>query len=518
VTGHRRLVDEEALAEQVRRALRRIRELLPSSAYTPVLFTVISPLAEGADRLVAREVLKTEGADLEVPLPLPREEYLRDFQSDESKREFDDLLSQAKEVTELGPSESREEAYQRVGRYVVDRCDVFIALWDGEPSRGQGGTAEIVEYARTRELPLFWIRTKGRYELLEELGKGIDETSFRQLDEYNRAKIAQEQFDRQVDEHRNHLLRAAKRLDANVLPLQVISERLSPFYVRADLLAMRYQNWYYILGNALFLLAAAAVAAIASQVVFAPERLELVWIEVALMLGVLLILMAGRLWRFHDRWISYRFLAERFRSAFFLGLAGLRGHREASLEHIHLSHVSEEWLRRAFGEVWSRRPQVELTESSVEDLRQFLAEAWIEDQGNFHRSAHHKYKARHVRLSRITEFLFGATVLAAGLHALGVGEHGSVGSLSLADLLILLAISMPALGAAVGGILAEREYLRNSGRYAEMVGHLEAAKRRMEPAQDLETVRTVAADAENLMLEENRDWFVVMSIHEMRAP
>jgi len=55
--------------------------------------------------------------------------------------------------------------------------------------------------------------------------------------------------------------------------------------------------------------------------------------------------------------------------------------------------------------------------------------------------------------------------------------------------------------------------MRNSGRYAGMVGHLEAAKKRMEAAQDLETVRTVAAEAENLMLEENRDWFVVMSIH-----
>ena len=73
-----------------------------------------------------------------MPLPLPREEYVRDFQSDESKREFDDLLSQAREVMELGPSESREKAYERVGHYVVDRCDVLIAVWDGQPSRGRG--------------------------------------------------------------------------------------------------------------------------------------------------------------------------------------------------------------------------------------------------------------------------------------------------------------------------------------------------------------------------------------------
>jgi len=83
--------------------------------------------------------------------------------------------------------------------------------------------------------------------------------------------------------------------------------------------------------------------------------------------------------------------------------------------------------------------------------------------------------------------------------------------------LSLLAISLPALGAAVGGILAEREYMRNSGRYGEMVEHLEATRRRMEAAQDLAALRTAAAEAENLMLEENRDWFIVMSIHEPKV-
>lgn len=341
---------------------------------------------------------------------------------------------------------------------------------------------------------------------------------FRQFDEYNRAKITQEHLEQQVSQHRNRLSVAAEGSDTSALPLQAISEWVSPFYVRADALAMHYQNWYYILSNALFLLAAAAVAAIASQVVLAPERLELVWIEVVLMLGVLAIVMAGRLWRFYDRWISYRFLAERFRSAYFLALAGLGGHREASLEHAHLRRSSEEWHWRAFGEVWSRRPRVEIAGSSVADLRQFLTKAWIEDQTSFHRSAHHKYRFRHLRLSRITELLFGATILAAGLHALGVGEHASVGSLSLSDALSLLAISLPALGAAVGGILAEREYMRNSGRYGEMVEHLEVARPRMEAAQDLEAVRRVAADAENLTLQENRDWFIVMRPHEMRAP
>ena len=514
VTGHRRLENEEALAGQVRRALQRIRELVPTSPYTPLLLTIVSPLAEGADRLVAREVLKDEQAALEAPLPLPREEYLRDFESIESKREFDSLLARAKAVTEFTPCGSREEAYERVGRYVVDRCDVLIALWDGETSRGQGGTAEIVDYARQRRLPLIWIVANGQHGIVEEVGANIGGRPLRELDEYNSGEIPQRRFEKEVERQERGRSLAAENWGVEALPVRALSGWLWPFYVRADLLAERYQTWYYALGNGLFLLAAAAVAAVASQVLFAPETPELVWIEVGLMLGLLLIVGLGRRWRLHDRWISYRFLAERFRSAFFLASAGLRGRREGGLERVYLGHSSEEWLRRAFAEVWSRRPQVETTESDVEGLRRFLAAAWIEDQIEYHRKTSRKHEMRHLRLSRATDILFGLTILAAVLHSLSIGGHESAGTLSWANLLILLAIALPALGAALSGIRAQREYLRHSERFGRMVHYLEDTKKRMEAAADLKTVRTVAAEAEDLMLEENRDWFVVMRFHD----
>jgi hypothetical protein len=80
--------------------------------------------------------------------------------------------------------------------------------------------------------------------------------------------------------------------------------------------------------------------------------------------------------------------------------------------------------------------------------------------------------------------------------------------------LIFLAISMPALGAALSGIRAEREYLRNSERYGRMVHYLEDVERRISAATNFETIRQCAAQAENLMLEENRDWFLVMKFHD----
>ena len=548
VTGHRRLDDEEALAGQVRRALERVRDLLPTSPHTQVLLTVVSPLAEGADRLVTREVLKNEGADLEVPLPLPRKEYVRDFQSGESKREFEELLSWAREVVELGPSESREEAYERVGRYVVDRCDVLIAVWDGQPSRGQGGTAEIVKYARgnevqepkslldyavgflrwcwtgtTREptsayiqrrrVPIFWIDTNGQHEIVEDLGNGINTVPFRQLDGYNCAKIASEQFEQQVDLRERELATAAERSAVRLAPVRALSDWVSPYYVRADSLAQRYQTWYYALGNAVFLLAAAAVAAAASQVLFAPQTPEFVWIEVGLMVGLVLIVILGMWWRFHDRWLSYRFLAERFRSVFFLALSGLGGQRKSGVERVSLGHPSEEWLRRAYLEVWIRRPEAAVTESDVEGLREFLVEAWIQDQIKYHEKMSRKYHGRHHRLTRATEVLFGATILAALLHVFGAAGHVSPGSLSWATLFVLLAIALPALGAAISAIRTQREYSRNSERFRRMAHYLDGISARLKTAPDMDTVREIAAEAEDLMLDENRDWFVVMRFH-----
>jgi hypothetical protein len=47
------------------------------------------------------------------------------------------------------------------GRAVVDRSSVLIAVWDGQPSRGLGGTADVVTYARQRGVPITVIWPKG---------------------------------------------------------------------------------------------------------------------------------------------------------------------------------------------------------------------------------------------------------------------------------------------------------------------------------------------------------------------
>jgi hypothetical protein len=70
VTGHRELDDPDGLRAAVRKALRGLIELLPVAPTAGLTPVVVSALAEGADRLVAEEILADPDARLEVPLPL----------------------------------------------------------------------------------------------------------------------------------------------------------------------------------------------------------------------------------------------------------------------------------------------------------------------------------------------------------------------------------------------------------------------------------------------------------------
>src|SRR5438876_1031333 len=95
VTGHRDLRDEDVLELErlVATILTRMRsDYLGGDEETPVI--VLSALAEGADRLVARVAL-AHGAWLVAPLPIPLEEYRRDFEPGIKRgniAEFDSLL------------------------------------------------------------------------------------------------------------------------------------------------------------------------------------------------------------------------------------------------------------------------------------------------------------------------------------------------------------------------------------------------------------------------------------------
>lgn len=179
VTGHRILTDMERLGEGLRSALARIEEACPGEP-----LSVLTALAEGADRLVAEQVLERPNARLVAVLPVPAADYETDFGSPESRRHFRSLLKRADEVIELPGAASREAAYDAAGRYVLEHCDVLVTLWDGRDAQGEGGTGGNVSAARRRGLPIAWVHAGNRRPGTEEptsLGEEQGRVSFENL-------------------------------------------------------------------------------------------------------------------------------------------------------------------------------------------------------------------------------------------------------------------------------------------------------------------------------------------------
>ena len=519
VTGHRRLADPAALVPGVRAAVEGVVERFLGPAAEPALL-VISALAEGADRLVAAEVLARPGATMQAVLPLPPGDYLDDFTSDASKAEFTEMLGQATSVWVARPGASRDEAYERAGRHVVDRADVLVALWDGEPSRGRGGTATVVSYARAQGVPVAWVSTSTVaapvYWYDEERAAHVAEAA-REFREYNAAPIPE--FAARARAERDRLAPAgpAGPPDSLQPACSEVAGWVTPYFVRADVLATRLERIFQLTNWTMFLAAAAAVVVVAVQVTVWPQLTWIAAAEVVLLLVLVAAPLVSRRLRVLDRWISYRFLAERLRSGYFLALAGAGDQArpgERREPPAYLSDPTEVWIERALDEITARRPPVRFGPAHVVPLRDYLSEHWIGAQIRYHENTARRQGAWDSRLFAATGVLFAITAVAAFLHLLGWGEHHDHPT-EFGLLLIVLSICVPAIGGAVHGIRTQSEFRRHCQRYQRMAGLLRQLDADLSRADSITVIHEIAADAEHLMRAENSDWFGVMRFHDV---
>jgi len=513
VTGHRLLDDGAVYAGQITEILKKITDQLPPLDNTPVVYTVLSPLAEGADRIVAKEILKQEKSHLEVVLPFEADMYVQDFKSTSSLEEFHEFLSKAKKVVTLPNGEGKEEAYARTGRYVVDNCDVLIALWDGNESAGKGGTADIVQYARTNRCPLFWVNTASKGHVVFEEGMGMNRQAYIHLEEFNSEKIKSVRIEQKTQKYKESLSNIAHETNFSSDMLSWISEKILPRFVRTDLLAEKYQMCYFKAGSWVYALAAIAVAAVTFQILFLPHMLGIAWVEVFCILGVIAIYGIGNHKKWHLKWIDYRFLAERFRSAIFLALARMNVTAMRPPRHLSLSYSSQDWMVSAFSAVWSELPKLDSSPSSgLEVQKAFLVRAWVDEQINYHRITSVQHQRRYNILLYAGNSLFGLTLLVAFFHVFHIGPA------LMNTVFGFLAITFPATAAALGAIRTHREYLRNAKRSGEMLRHLEELKKQMQTAQNPEQFFCLVREIEETMIHENEDWRVVVRFHELEPP
>ncbi|MFB7672514.1 hypothetical protein ACFC26_14005 [Kitasatospora purpeofusca] len=112
--------------------------------------TVVSCIADGPDAWIA-ELALDRGARLEVVVPAQR---YREGLPEWHHPVYDRLLRDASEQHRTGRVESDEAAHMAGSELLVGRVDRLIAVWDGLPARGFGGTADVVAHARRLGVPV----------------------------------------------------------------------------------------------------------------------------------------------------------------------------------------------------------------------------------------------------------------------------------------------------------------------------------------------------------------------------
>ncbi|SDP57547.1 hypothetical protein SAMN04487905_105285 [Actinopolyspora xinjiangensis] len=151
ITGHSSLTPRTR--EMVRAALRTtLRPHVQHGLHG------VTCLARGADQLFAHAV-RDVGGSYEVVLPA--DDYRDAKVKPDDLPEFDTLVEYATTVHIMPFSTSGRAAYQAASAHILDTVDWLVAVWDGQPSDGAGGTGDTVAAARERGLPVTVVWPEG---------------------------------------------------------------------------------------------------------------------------------------------------------------------------------------------------------------------------------------------------------------------------------------------------------------------------------------------------------------------
>lgn len=143
ITGHQERdgIDWEWVRLKIERYLARKNRIIGFSS-----------LAMGTDQLFAKAVLDHGGTLIAV---IPIDDYETYFKG-EDLAEYQRLFA-ASDPVELGSIKRDAQAFLDAGKWIVREVDRMIAVWDGEPAEGAGGTGDIVRYANSLNKPVYHI-------------------------------------------------------------------------------------------------------------------------------------------------------------------------------------------------------------------------------------------------------------------------------------------------------------------------------------------------------------------------
>ncbi len=169
-TGHRSLPDEAGSRQAIRNFLARQKESHQGIVYG------VSSAASGGDQIFAESCIEL-GIPIRILLPRPAPQFRSDF-DEASWQRTQRILNAAISVETVTGSEDQNEQYYDCGVRTVSDCQLLIALWNGLPSRGAGGTEEMIDYARKIGYPVAWIHSQtGALEWFNQYARARSESN-----------------------------------------------------------------------------------------------------------------------------------------------------------------------------------------------------------------------------------------------------------------------------------------------------------------------------------------------------
>lgn len=533
VTGHRVLPDTAAVALRVREVLEEsVRECFaepPLTRATPWAFTVITSLAEGADRVVAREVLRTCDAEIEAVLPFPAGVYRDDFRTEDSRREFDELCALATadrgvrvagtkgHDAESGAAE-RGPAYLRAGHAVVDRCDILVAIWDGQPARGVGGTANVIAYARQRNRPLVLVAHDGLSPARIEKGAGLPVAALQRLETFNTfGPVTKAEHDDEASEY-EHMFGPTSRGHVPSNVRQLIRTRLVPYFVRASSIAKRNKRDHTGAGLLAYVLSPLAVAAVALGALAHEAALWGGLAELLLLSTILLIVFQADRHKVHKHWIEARYVAERVRSAILCVACGVTPSRTGVPPWLVHTGGADAWAFRAADEIVRRiGVPAPLPREATAGALEFVRDVWLDEQARYHERRSVEVGGVSRGLERAGKWTFVAALAVAVVHVATLLVPNEELLRPIESPVLFLALVLPALGAAIGGIRTHRELSRLERRHQAMAGIVRQLLERCATGEPEDDLVTLVREIEEVMLDESGEWLALMRFARIEA-
>jgi len=146
ITGHQNLGNSSDIVW--------IRDILCKEIKNLVITRGYSCLAKGADQLFAEIILEN---NIDLVVLIPSQHYEETFKDSIDMSSFRRLKNKATTIIQLNNKEPNSFAFFDASKILVDNCEVLLAVWNGKPAEGFGGTADVVYYARLLKKPIIQV-------------------------------------------------------------------------------------------------------------------------------------------------------------------------------------------------------------------------------------------------------------------------------------------------------------------------------------------------------------------------